>query len=273
MDDARIDEIFAGYGLSEREGKVYRALLLQGAAPAATVAQRAGIGRSNAYAALASLQHKGLVFSERRGAQQFYYSDNLQFFAAELNDRYNDLARLQKETRQLVREIELRGVRQASIPSISEFNGLGGLRTAYTMLLEFATVDGQIIAIVPNGFDASPLAALGDWFISQRTARGIKLLCLEPEKTFDEVSKADLASLRETEIVSDSIASSNCLIETSNSLLLLAYIFGEQIYTLVIRHRDLNRLLFELLHYVWLSHRSKRLALSVFASQNAGDGS
>jgi predicted transcriptional regulator len=259
MEIKKIDALLCAYGLSERDRKTYLALLSHGPASGAVVAKRAGIGRSNTYAALSNLEQLGLVYSRKNSTSQIYFSDNLEMFAARVEHKHQDITKLMTDTHALLREIRLRGDNNSTVPIISAFSGLEGLRTAYTLLLDSTAKNTNIIAIVPAGFDASPMASLATWFIAERTARRITLLCLEPQATYNEIVQNDGTCLRQTRNAPPEISSSECLIEASRDLLLLGYTFLDQVYSIVIRHKPLSAFLYDLLLYTWhLSNKNNK---------------
>jgi HTH-type transcriptional regulator, sugar sensing transcriptional regulator len=72
-------------GLSEKEAKVYLAVLELGASTVIAIAQKAGINRPTAYVQVESLMKKGLMSSLERG--------NRKYFLAEPPDRLQELVR------------------------------------------------------------------------------------------------------------------------------------------------------------------------------------
>ena len=69
---SKIDQILGKYGLSDKEVKVYLALLELGPSPVRKVAGKAGVNRGTTYDILKSLRDQGLA--------GYYHKDKHQYF-------------------------------------------------------------------------------------------------------------------------------------------------------------------------------------------------
>lgn len=128
--------ILMGLGLSEKETKLYLTLLEIGPNPVSSVARKANITRTTAYAALETLKEKGLVSTvEKSGIQQFapVHPRKLEEFAKEQQDKaqrnYTQIKEILPELKSLTGDLVM-------APRVKYFEGTEGIKTIYNDTIE-----------------------------------------------------------------------------------------------------------------------------------------
>ena len=118
-------------GLSEKEAKLYLTLLEVGANPVSSIARKAGITRTTAYAALETLKEKGLVsVIEKGGIQQYapVAPEKLEEFAkhqqVKAEENYQKIKKIVPELKSLTGDLVM-------APKVKYFEGAEGIKTIY----------------------------------------------------------------------------------------------------------------------------------------------
>ncbi len=118
-------------GFSEKEVKVYLALLAMGSAVASDIAKKAGLKRSTAYVILDSLAGRGLTsMVERRGVQLYTPAppEQLVQHLKNMSSRYAGFADAAKE---LLPELKSSRKESLSTPKVKLFQGREGIKSVY----------------------------------------------------------------------------------------------------------------------------------------------
>lgn len=123
-------------GLSDKEAKLYLTLLEVGPNPVSSVARKAGITRTTAYAALETLKEKGLVSTIIRGGiQQFapVQAKKLEAYAKrkreEAEKNYQQIKSILPKLNSLTGDLVMS-------PKVKYFEGIEGIKTIYNETLE-----------------------------------------------------------------------------------------------------------------------------------------
>ena len=82
-------EALQNIGLSEKEAKVYLALLQLGRTSAYAVAEKSGLKKPTAYVILGELMHKGLALKIPRNKKQLFIAKQPDEFFALVEERLN----------------------------------------------------------------------------------------------------------------------------------------------------------------------------------------
>lgn len=118
-------------GLSEKEAKLYLTLLEVGPNPVSSIARKAGITRTTAYAALETLKEKGLVSAIEQGG--------IQQFAPVEAEKLEEYAKMQQEKAEenydriktIVPQLKLLTGDLVMAPKVKYFEGTEGIKTIY----------------------------------------------------------------------------------------------------------------------------------------------
>lgn len=119
------------FGFSDKEAKVYLALVEMGSAVASDIAKKAGINRSTTYVVLDSLSGRGLISAiERRGIRTYQAAspEQLVQYLQGMAVRYTGLADRAKE---LLPELPSPASRAVPAPRVRFFEGEKGIKTVY----------------------------------------------------------------------------------------------------------------------------------------------
>ncbi|MFH1866548.1 MAG: helix-turn-helix domain-containing protein [Patescibacteria group bacterium] len=124
----KIDQVLAKYGLSDKEVRVYTALLELGPAPVRKIAGKAGVNRGTTYDILKSLKEQGLA--------SYYHKDKHQYFVAEdpkklfdaWQTKMDNFATLKNELKELVPQLRFLAKAIQERPVVTYYDGLSGIR-------------------------------------------------------------------------------------------------------------------------------------------------
>lgn len=95
--DDRLELLFRHAGLSEKQAKLYRLLLVDGEARPSTLARKSGIKRGNVYALLKDLTFRGLV--------NVFEKENVTYFRPEPPEKLGSLIEYQEKEAQMARNL------------------------------------------------------------------------------------------------------------------------------------------------------------------------
>lgn len=179
MNEVILQKLIA-YGFSDKEARVYVALLELGPATAFRVARTADVNRSSAYVILDALRVRGLVgVSKDKKVQRFMASSpDILLEAAE------EAAKKQEEVKQgiesIMPDLKFLGKETKGRPTVRVFEGRNGIKEVfYDCLSDGSASDLRTYA------DASKLYKIFPGFIEfnkKRVAKGINMYAINPAK-------------------------------------------------------------------------------------------
>jgi len=137
---SKIDQILGKYGLSDKEVKVYLALLELGPSPVRKVAGKAGVNRGTTYDILKSLRDQGLA--------GYYHKDKHQYFVAEdpkklfdaWQNKLESFTALKNDLKELVPQLRSIAKIVADRPVVTYYDGLAGVRIILQDVLDQVTL-------------------------------------------------------------------------------------------------------------------------------------
>lgn len=171
--------------LSEKEAKLYLTLLEIGPNPVSSVARKAGITRTTAYAALETLKEKGLVsVIEQSGIQQYapVEPEKLEEYAKtqqeQAEENYKKIQKILPQLKSLTGDLVL-------APKVKYYEGVEGIKTIYHDTIE-------VLKKLPKqeriklSYSSAPevsheLRNFLDDYIHQRKKEGIRVKGIFPE--------------------------------------------------------------------------------------------
>ena len=173
---SKIHEALTKFGLSEKEIKVYLALLRLGPSPVRRIALEAKVNRGTTYDILKSLQEMGLA--------AYYHKETRQYFVAEDPRKLFDALRAKQEHYEIVkREInqimpQLRSLSSAlgQRPVVTYYDGAQGVRSILQDVLEkvAATEEKEYYVYSSSTIKRYLYAAFPD-YTDERIRRDIKV--------------------------------------------------------------------------------------------------
>lgn len=117
-------------GFSEKEAKVYLAILELGEGNIAQITKKSGVKRATVYLEIESLKEKGLVSLIRRHKRTFYLAENPKLIQDKLEERKDAIARLMPELLSIANSMEKK-------PKVRYFEGDEGIREIYRDTLKY----------------------------------------------------------------------------------------------------------------------------------------
>jgi HTH-type transcriptional regulator, sugar sensing transcriptional regulator len=119
--------ILEEFGLTDKEGAVYLALLELGPAPARAVARKAAVNRGTAYDILKKLVDLGLTSFYRKGKHHFVAEPPERLIEA-VEDKQTKLQRLKLNITEKLPELKTMFIQQGGRPSIRVYEGSKGVK-------------------------------------------------------------------------------------------------------------------------------------------------
>src|SRR5260221_323616 len=159
------------FGLSDKEGALYVALLELGQADVADIASRAGIKRSTAYVLLDALQSKGFVSLRGESSRQYQAEDPRKILAYEKTK----VSQFEKALPGML------GLAASSEhkPGIRFFTGKDGIKAVYEESL-LQPSGSEMLAIGNAEAVERELEDFQNWYIKRRATSGISMRALIP---------------------------------------------------------------------------------------------
>lgn len=184
------EEALEEFGLTNREVKVYLALLGSGTTTAYEIARKTGILRQTVYDILTALIEKGLV-------SQIIKSSKQHFEAAEPDKLKSILKEKEKVLESVLPNLKLLREATKTKPKVEFYEGVEGLKTIYDEIIRKANI------LYEYG-NAENFARVLKWYfienyIQRRVEAKIKLkLLVEKDKKTKDISKTNKKLFRET---------------------------------------------------------------------------
>ncbi len=192
-------EIFAQFGLGEKESALYIAALELGTSTASAIAKRAGIQRTHFYDLSLKLTNAGLLSRVSKGKKQFFMATSPDTLV-EMQE--HNLRRLQ----QMLPELKAIHNTSRQKPKIFYYEGEAGIDYINDDTLKYK---GEILAFTTPRFVSGRSRSTGSSYIKKRVALGNRTRIIgENAPEIQELQKRDTEELRETRILSPDVYSS-----------------------------------------------------------------
>jgi len=161
------------FGLSEKEAKVYLALLELGMAPAAAIAQTAGVKRPSTYVILDNLMKQGFVSLAQDDNIQQYLATSPDIFLRLAEKRADRETGLHNRIKNLIPELKGLYKETKKKPKVRVFEGVEGLGVALTEAFETKEKINRVLTSGDNVMKFIP-DYIRDWTV-KRIEMGIQL--------------------------------------------------------------------------------------------------
>lgn len=126
---SQIHQTLTKYGLSDKEIKVYLALLKLGPSPVRKIGVEAKVNRGTTYDILKSLRDQGLVSYYHKETRQYFVAEDPKRFFDAVNTKIDHYDNLKRDFHQVIPKLrEINTVMQER-PTITYYDGLQGIRT------------------------------------------------------------------------------------------------------------------------------------------------
>ncbi|MBI5733712.1 MAG: TrmB family transcriptional regulator [Candidatus Kerfeldbacteria bacterium] len=186
-------------GFTEKEAKVYLALLELGPSTASEVARKAGINRTTSYDILEGLTSEGLVNLPGETKIQKFVAENPEKVISFLQQRINQAEQRLNMAQGLLPQL-LSVYNTKEKPKVKFYQGVDQVKEAFEDTL---TAEGELLAyaVGESMYQALPPRYFADYF-KRRTLKGITVRVIAPD---DEGSRAvvknDTSELRTSILV------------------------------------------------------------------------
>jgi hypothetical protein len=187
-------DLFQSFGLTEKEGALYLALLELGPAPVSTIAARASVKRPTAYFVLRDLEMKGFVSSVLSGKTKKFIAEDPKKLVAIEKTKLTDLERALPGLLGLASKNQYK-------PGVRFFSGKAGVKAVYEESL-LQPPNAEMLAIGHAQIVEENIPGFQEWYIKRRVAARIHMRALTPATRGGvKVKERDAFELRETRLL------------------------------------------------------------------------
>ena len=187
------------FGLSEKEAKVYLALLELGPSSVTEIARRARVTRTNAYHLLSALLTYGLVSSNESESKVIFSPEPPDRFLLLMKEKMNEAERQYKEAENLMPEMRSVFHDPEKKVKVRYYEGVEGIITAYEDTL---TAKDKIFGYASVEYQHSFFPGYFPEYYERRTGKGIHVECFLAESDDSgRVKEQDKKHLRTTKIL------------------------------------------------------------------------
>ncbi len=159
-------------GLTDKEAKVYLAILELGEASIVRIVQKSSIKRSTVYEMLDLLKQKGMIFSTKRGKKTLYLGESPQKLANKLEERKKTLEDVMPELMSYMNLIDNK-------PKIRYHEGIEGLREVFRDTLEYP--NQEILSWFPYPYITLGDDFFEDYYFPERLKKKITMRAIIPD--------------------------------------------------------------------------------------------
>lgn len=132
----QINAILKKFGLSDKEVKVYLALLESGPLSVRKIAEKTNINRGTAYDILKSLLDFGLVSYYHKEKRQYFTAEDPQKLKEAIKDRQKELVDMKKKVNELIPELRSLFIKSGEKPVVKYYEGYKGVKNILQDLLD-----------------------------------------------------------------------------------------------------------------------------------------
>ena len=182
-------------GLSDKEAKLYLAVLELGEANIGQIALKSGVKRTTAYDVINSLKEKRLLTEITKGKKALFSAEDPRKLEGQLDEKKETLKKILPELLSITNLLDKK-------PTIKFYEGNEGIKEVYKDTLNYP--DQELLAWVSQeaviGFDVE---WLDKYYLAKRLAKKIWVRAIAPDvPEMQQYKGLDEKSLRKTKLVS-----------------------------------------------------------------------
>lgn len=132
VDDDRLELLFRHAGLSEKQAKLYRLLLLNGESRPSTLSKKSGLKRGNVYALLKDLAFRGLVTEFEKDKVTYFRPEPPEKLTALIEAREKEVAIAKSLAADLLPSLTSQWKTSVGKPVIRYYEGEAGIHEIFT---------------------------------------------------------------------------------------------------------------------------------------------
>ncbi len=231
-------------GFSDKEAKIYLALLELGQGSVIDIAAKAGLKRTTVYNLLPEIVRKGLIKTGAKKKRRFFFIEDLQNLKDETEERLEVINSILPELRAIHNIIPYK-------PRITFYEGVGGMKELYQDTLDSLVAGESLLSYtglsefyeyMPKEYENS--------YVAERVRRKIRIKIIVPASpAAANWKKTGIEALREVKIINNPEFRFNADTEIyANKVALISY--RENFMGVVIESKEINdmqRMAFELM--------------------------
>jgi sugar-specific transcriptional regulator TrmB len=247
--------LFHRLGLTKNEEQIYLFLLEYGAAVASTVGKRLGIKRLTAYAALESLEKKGLAETYVKHKVTYFEAVGPDALVNLTQRKVNEAEMLQKEVRAAAQE--RKKLEEKHHKPVVEVRGkmrfYQGLEAVQGLIDETLVEDEkEQLCFGLNSYHVEHPSE--DWgkYTKLRVEKGMHVRSIQPDiEAAKEYKARDRKELRETRLVPHSEFPADCELNVIGDMIALFSTHGDEPVGMKLYNKDFSRVLTSLFELAW----------------------
>ena len=239
-------------GLSEKETKVYLAVLELGPETAQNIARKAGINRATTYVQIESLKIKGLMSEFEKGKKTFYAAETperllslLNIFEKELNFKKGEIERVLPMLKELF-------AGSGERPKVRFFEGVEGTKALIDTF--FKNINGDIYGFVnlDNLFRLFPEQEYSKEHTQKRIQQGIKSHMIYTRIAGPIENATDHEKLREAKFIKTELLNLNADISIDTKQVAI-FTYSAKSVGIIIESEEIAKTLKAIFMLIWNS--------------------
>lgn len=182
------------FGLSEKEARVYMALLEIGEASVGHITQKSGVKRTTVYDVIEDLKASGLVGMIKKEKKTLYFAEDPRSLEGKLEEKKESLKRMLPELLSIANFLDNK-------PKIRFYEGKEGIKEVYKDTLHYP--DQELLAwVAEEAIEAFDEAFLNAYYLPRRVEKKIWVRAIAPDVPLMQQYKGqDISSLRKTRLI------------------------------------------------------------------------
>jgi len=182
------------FGLSDKEARVYLALLELGESAVGAIAKKSAIKRTTLYDVIEGLKSAGLVSSLKKGKKTLYFAEDPRLIEGKLEDKKEKLKKMLPELLSIANFLDNK-------PKIRFYEGKDSIKEVYKDTLRYP--DQELLAWVSEEATSSfDLEFLNNYYLPRRIEKKIWVRAIAPRLPYmEQYQGEDQASLRRTRLI------------------------------------------------------------------------
>lgn len=187
------------FGLSDKEARVYLALLELGPSSVTDIARRSKVTRTNAYHLLSGLLSHGLASSNEGESKVIFSAEKPERFLYMMKGKMLEAERKYKDAEKMMPELQSVFHDPGKKVKVRYYEGVEGIISAYEDTL---TARDKILGYASVEYQHSFFPGYFPEYYERRTKKGIRVECFLAESVASQkIKDLDKAHLRVTKIV------------------------------------------------------------------------
>ena len=241
-------------GFSEKEAKVYLALLELGEGNIAKITQKSGIKRATVYLEIEALKSKGYVSLVKRKGRNIFLAENPLRIEEHLREKTENISKLMPELLSIANAMDHK-------PKVRYFEGIEGVKEVYKDTLQYKGTEilGWYSDDRIDYFDKSFIL---DYYMQKRIANKIPLRMFAVQSTFmNTMNEKDPAHLRQMKIIKSDqfFFSAEINLYSKDKIAIIAH---RENIALIIESKKIHDTLKSIFEIMWLSQPETNKTLS-----------